>query len=100
MLNAVEQGRVVSYGKALTFLHRKEAFAPEAQQLLAVLRRQQSVRESLEQNLQKLRGYATAARSPVAGGMALSGEGLDELVHLYEPTGQVGGYALKRVCPP
>lgn len=64
MLNAVEQGRVVSYGKALTFLHRKEAFAPEAQQLLAVLRRQQSVRESLEQNLQKLRGYATAARSP------------------------------------
>ena len=82
LLNAVEQGRVVSYGKALTFLHRKEAFAPEAQQLLAVLRRQQSARESLEQNLQKLRGYATAARSPVAGGMALSGEGLDELVHL------------------
>ena len=39
LLNAVEQGRVVSYGKALTFLHRKEAFAPEAQQLLAVLRR-------------------------------------------------------------
>ena len=37
---------------------------------MAVLRRQQSVRESLEQNLQKLRGYATAARSPVAGGMA------------------------------
>ena len=99
MLNAVEQGRVVSYGKALTFLHRKEAFAPEAQQLLAVLRRQQSVRESLEQNLQKLRGYATAARSPVAGGMALSGEGLDELVHLYEPTGQVGGYALKTGLP-
>ena len=28
---------------------------------------------------------------PVAGGMALSGEGLDELVHLYEPTGQVAG---------
>ena len=28
----------MSYGKALTFLHRKEAFAPEAQQLLAVLR--------------------------------------------------------------
>ena len=99
LLNAVEQGRVVSYGKALTFLHRKEAFAPEAQQLLAVLRRQQSVRESLEQNLQKLRGYATAARSPVAGGMALSGEGLDELVHLYEPTGQVGGYALKMGLP-
>ena len=99
LLNAVEQGRVVSYGKALTFLHRKEAFAPEAQQLLAVLRRQQSVRESLEQNLQKLRGYATAARSPVAGGMALSGEGLDELVHLYEPTGQVGGYALKTGLP-
>ena len=99
LLNAVEQGRVMSYGKALTFLHRKEAFAPEAQQLLAVLRRQQSVRESLEQNLQKLRGYATAARSPVAGGMALSGEGLDELVHLYEPTGQVGGYALKTGLP-
>ena len=99
LLNAVEQGRVVSYGKALTFLHRKEAFTPEAQQLLAVLRRQQSVRESLEQNLQKLRGYATAARSPVAGGMALSGEGLDELVHLYEPTGQVGGYALKTGLP-
>ena len=64
-----------------------------------MLRRQQSVRESLEQNLQKLRGYATAARSPVAGGMALSGEGLDELVHLYEPTGQVGGYALKTGLP-
>lgn len=57
------------------------------------------MRESLEQNLQKLRGYATAARSPVAGGMALSGEGLDELVHLYEPTGQVGGYALKMGLP-
>ena len=28
LLNAVEQGRVVSYGKALTFLHRKESCAP------------------------------------------------------------------------
>lgn len=31
--------------------------------------------------------------------MALSGEGLDELVHLYEPTGQVGVYALKTGLP-
>ena len=96
LLNAVEQGRVVSYGKALTFLHRKEAFAPEAQQLLRLLRRQLSAKEGAEA---ALRSYGNAPRSGPAGGIPLNGEIFDGLVALYAPTGNLGGYTLKTGIP-
>ena len=40
LLRAVEKHGFISYGKALEFQHSWEAFAPEAQQLLRLLRRQ------------------------------------------------------------
>ena len=45
LLRAVEKHGFISYGKALEFQHSWEAFAPEAQQLLRLLRRQLSAKE-------------------------------------------------------
>ena len=47
-LDAIERGESVSYGKSLAFVHRWDAFAPDAQQLLRLLRRQVSARQAFE----------------------------------------------------
>ena len=64
----------VLYGKALEFQHSWEAFAPEAQQLLRLLRRQLSAKEGAEA---ALRSYGNAPRNGPAGGIPLNGEIFD-----------------------
>ena len=95
LVNAVEQAQPVSYGKTLAFVHRWDAFDPEAQQLLRLLRRQVSDRSDIESE-----GPSRAAwdKGP-AGGIALTCEGVDALVALYMPVGEVGGYRLKEGMP-
>lgn len=70
-------------------------FAPDAQQLLRLLRRQVSARQEFEAE-----GTARSAweKGP-AGGLPLTGEGLDALVELYAAEGVVGGYTLKEGLP-
>ena len=96
LLRAVEKHGFISYGKALEFQHSWEAFAPEAQQLLRLLRRQLSAKEGAEA---ALRSYGNAPRSGPAGGIPLNGEIFDGLVALYAPTGNLGGYTLKTGIP-
>ena len=96
LLRAVEKHGFISYGKALEFRHSWEAFAPEAQQLLRLLRRQLSAKEGAEA---ALRSYGNAPRSGPAGGIPLNGEIFDGLVALYAPTGNLGGYTLKTGIP-
>ena len=96
LLEAVEHGKTVSYGKALAFVHRWDAFDPEAQQLLQLLRRQVSAKQSLDR--EAVRVYGGAERGP-AGGMGLTGEIFDALVQMYEHTGFLGGYELREGLP-
>ncbi len=97
LLDNIEQGKSVSYGKALAFVHRWDAFAPEAQQLLRLLRRQVRAKQSLEANV--VRTYSYAAEKGPAGGLPLTGETFDAFVQLYAPTGMLGGYQLKEGLP-
>ncbi len=92
LLEDIEKERSVSYGKSLAFVHRWDAFAPESQQLLRLLRRLNDTKESLE-------AFQKYGNSAPAGSELLTGELLDELVTLYEPTGQVGGYHLQKGLP-
>ena len=94
-LDAVEQSESVSYGKSLAFVHRWDAFAPDAQQLLRLLRRQVSARQAFEAEGTVRSGWE---KGP-AGGLPLTGEGLDALVELYAAEGVVGGYTLKEGLP-
>ena len=96
LLTAIEKERSVSYGKTLAFVHRWDAFTSEAQKILTLLRRQQDTVKSVE----AATGLPTRsiANGP-AGSVPLSGELLDELVVLYEPRGEVGGYALRKGLP-
>ena len=96
LLEAVEHGKTVSYGKSLAFVHRWVAFDPEAQQLLQLLRRQVSAKQSLDR--EAVRVYGGAERGP-AGGMGLTGEIFDALVQMYEHTGFLGGYELREGLP-
>ena len=96
LLEAVEHSKTVSYGKALAFVHRWDAFDPEAQQLLQLLRRQVSAKQSLDR--EAVRVYGGAERGP-AGGMGLTGEIFDALVQMYEHTGFLGGYELREGLP-
>ena len=95
LLEAVEKNRNVFYGKALEFQHSWETFTPEAQQLLRLLRRQLSSRQS-EQGA--LRSYGSTEKG-AAGGIPLNGEVFDALVELYRPTGELGGYELRTGVP-
>ena len=97
LLEDVQKERSVSYGKSLSFVHRWDAFTPEAQALLNLLRRQQSAQESL--NAAGMRTTFSGLSGAPAGSELLSGELFDELVAMYEPTGQVGGYQLKKGLP-
>ena len=97
LLDAVENGQSVSYGKTLAFVHRWDAFDPEAQQLLRLLRRQVSAKQSLDVGV--VRTYSTQQEKGPAGGMALTGEVFDALAEQYAPTGQLGGYTLKEGLP-
>ena len=94
-LDAVEQGESVSYGKSLAFVHRWDAFAPDAQQLLRLLRRQVSARQAFEAEC-TVRSFW---ENVLAGCLPLTGEGLDALVELYAAEGVVGGYTLKEGLP-
>ncbi len=96
LLENIERGRSVSYGKALAFIHRWDAFDEEAQQLLRLVRRQVSAKQSLDS--MAVRVYGGAERGP-AGGIALTGENFDALVQLYEHTGDLGGYDLREGLP-
>ena len=96
LLTAVEEHRTVFYGKSLEFRHSWDAFTPESQQLLRLLRRQISARKSMESSL---RTYGSTEKGGPAGGMALNGEIFDGLVSLYETTGWLGGYELKSGMP-
>ena len=97
LLDAVENGRTVSYGKALAFVHRWDAFDGEAQQLLRLLRRQVNAKQSMETNV--VRSYSYAVEQGPAGGLPLTGEIFDELAELYAPTGFLGGYELREGMP-
>jgi len=97
LLDAVENGRTVSYGKALAFAHRWDAFDGEAQQLLRLLRRQVNAKQSMETNV--VRSYSYAVEKGPAGGLPLTGEIFDELAELYAPTGFLGGYELREGMP-
>ena len=97
LLDAVENGRTVSYGKALAFVHRWDAFDGEAQQLLQLLRRQVNAKQSMETNV--VRSYSYAVEKGPAGGLPLTGEIFDELAELYAPTGFLGGYELREGMP-
>ena len=96
LLTAIEKERSVSYGKTLAFVHRWDAFTTEAQKILTLLRRQQDTVKSVEAATG--RPARSIANGP-AGSVPLSGELLDELVALYEPRGEVGGYALRKGLP-
>ena len=96
LLTAIEKERSVSYGKTLAFVHRWDAFTSEAQKILTLLRRQQNTVKSVEAATG--RPTRSIANGP-AGSVPLSGELLDELVALYEPRGEVGGYALRKGLP-
>ena len=93
---SIEKERSVSYGKTLAFVHRWDAFTSEAQKILTLLRRQQDTVKSVEAATG--RPTRSIANGP-AGSVPLSGELLDELVVLYEPRGEVGGYALRKGLP-
>ena len=97
LLSAIEKERSVSYGKTLAFVHRWDAFTSEAQKILTLLRRQQDTVKSVEAATG--RPTRSIANGP-AGCVPLSGELLDELVALYEPRGEVGGYELRKGLPP
>ena len=73
-----------------------DAFTSEAQKILTLLRRQQDTVKSVEAATG--RPTRSIANGP-AGSVPLSGELLDELVVLYEPRGEVGGYALRKGLP-
>ena len=96
LLTDIEKERSVSYGKTLAFVHRWDAFTSEAQKILTLLRRQQDTVKSVEAATG--RPTRSIANGP-AGSVPLSGELLDELVALYEPRGEVGGYALRKGLP-
>ena len=96
LLENIEQGRSVSYGKSLAFVHRWDAFDEEARQLLQLLRRQVNAKQGLDKAA--VRVYGGAEQGP-AGGMGLTGEVFDALVQLYERTGALGGYALREGLP-
>ena len=95
LLDAVEQGKTVSYGKELTFCHQKSAFSPRAQQILELLRRQESSRSDLlgEYEIPRTR-YGVPA-----GGITLTGETFDALVEMFRPEGVLGGYRLEEGMP-
>ena len=97
LLEEIQKERTVSYGKSLRFVHRWDAFNAEAQALLRLLRRQQSAQESL--NAGGMRTTFSGMSGAPAGSELLSGELFDELVAMYELTGQVGGYQLKKGLP-
>ena len=96
LMEAVEMGKSVSYGKALAFVHRWDAFDEASRALLQLLRRQVSARQSLDKAA--VRVYGGAEQGP-AGGMILTGEIFDDLVQLYEHTGFLGGYELREGLP-
>jgi len=96
LLESIEKGRSVSYGKALAFIHRWDAFDEEAQQLLRLVRRQISAKQSFDSAA--VRVYGGPERGP-AGGTALTGENFDALVQMYEHTGLLGGYELREGLP-
>ena len=96
LMEAVEMGKSVSYGKALAFVHRWDAFDEESRALLQLLRRQVNARQSMDKAA--VRVYGGAEQGP-AGGMILTGEIFDDLVQLYEHTGFLGGYELREGLP-
>ena len=96
LMEAVEMGKSVSYGKALAFVHRWDAFDEETRALLQLLRRQVNARQSMDKAA--VRVYGGAEQGP-AGGMILTGEIFDDLVQLYEHTGFLGGYELREGLP-
>ena len=97
LLDAVENGKSVSYGKALAFVHRWEAFDAQAQQLLQLLRRQVNAKQSMETNV--VRTYSYAVEKGPAGGLPLTGEIFDALAEMYVHTGFLGGYELREGLP-
>ncbi len=96
LLRAVEEHGMVSYGKTLEFRHSWDAFTPEAQQLLRLLRRQLSAKQSVEKSL---RSYGSAEKGGPAGGIPLNGEIFDALVGMYAASGELGGYELRTGIP-
>ena len=96
LLENIEHGRSISYGKALAFVHRWDAFDEESCALLQLLRRLVSARQSMDKAA--VRVYGGAEQGP-AGGTILTGEIFDALVQQYEHTGLLGGYELREGLP-
>lgn len=96
LLENIEHGRSISYGKALAFVHRWDAFDEESRALLQLLRRLVSARQSMDKAA--VRVYGGAEQGP-AGGTILTGEIFDAFVQQYEHTGLLGGYELREGLP-
>ena len=97
LLEDIEHGRSVSYGKTLSFVHCWDAFDAEAQELLHLLRRQVNAKQSMETNV--VRTYRYVAEKGPAGGLPLTGEIFDALAQMYLPGGELSGYMLKEGLP-
>lgn len=94
LVEAVDRGSVVNYGKQLSFAHRTEMFDARSQKLLELLRRQVSIRRYAEY----LGGRPD--RDMLKPGMILlTGEVFDGLFELYYNEGSLCGYALKKGLP-
>lgn len=97
LLENIDQNKSASYGKSLGFVHCWEAFDDAAQELLRLLRRQVSAKQSMETNV--VRSYSYAVEHGPAGGLPLTGEIFDDLVEMYRDSGMLGGYTLKKGLP-
>lgn len=97
LLDNIAQNKSASYGKSLAFVHCWEAFDEPAQELLRLLRRQVSAKQSMETNV--VRSYSYAVEHGPAGGLPLTGEIFDALAELYRESGMLGGYELKKGLP-
>ncbi len=94
-LDAIERGESVSYGNRWPLCTGGTPLLACAQQLLRLLRRQVSARQAFEAE----GTMRSAWQKGPAGGLPLTGEGLDALVELYAAEGVVAAaIPLKRVC--
>ncbi len=100
MLDAIDKGENYTYGKKLAFIHRQDAFTPDAQKLLAIVRRQMSAKKYLDEaNRQAGDWSASVGNASAAGSIYLSGEILDTLFDTYLAGGAFGGYWLFEGAP-
>ena len=95
LLDAIDSQRSVSYGRALAFVHRPDAFDAEAEALLRLVRRAQNAIDDLGVSISSFSYTSTAP----AGSIPLTADLLDALADWSVPSGLMGGYILKEGMP-